>query len=90
MSVGRSTADARHLNIDETATKEENGKAWALDVCGPGCSGCSRAGHARGHGGWASPDREVHGVVTCDRAKMYWRWDACMVLGASETPIFKR
>jgi len=62
-----------NLNIDETATKEENGKAWLWTFV------------ARLFTVFAvRPTREAtalddflggtfHGVVTCDRAKMYWR-----------------
>ena len=61
------------LNIDETATKQENGKAWLWTFV------------ARLFTVFAvRPTREAtalgvflgdrfHGVVTCDRAKMYWR-----------------
>ena len=62
-----------HLNIDETGTKEENGKAWLWTFV------------ARLFTVFAvRPTREAtaldvflgekfDGVVTCDRAKMYWR-----------------
>jgi transposase len=61
------------LNIDETATKQENGKAWLWTFV------------ARRFTVFAvRPTREAtalddllgdefHGVVTCDRAKMYWQ-----------------
>jgi len=60
------------LNIDETGTKEENGKAWLWTFV------------ARLFTVYAvRPTREAtalttflgetfHGIVTCDRAKMYW------------------
>lgn len=62
-----------HLNIDETATKQENGKAWLWTFV------------ARLFTVFAvRPTREATaldafltdkfgGVVTCDRAKMYWQ-----------------
>ena len=62
-----------HLNIDETATKEENGKAWLWTFV------------ARLFTVFAvRPTREAtalgvfltetfQGIVTCDRAKMYWQ-----------------
>jgi transposase len=61
------------LNIDETATKEENGKAWLWTFV----AGMFTVFAVR-------PTREATalgvflgekfpGVVTCDRAKMYWR-----------------
>ena len=64
-----------HLNIDETPTKEENGKAWLWTFV------------ARLFTVFAvRPTREAtalsvflgerfRGVVTCDRAKMYWRME---------------
>lgn len=65
--------DEEHLNIDETATKQENGKAWLWTFV------------ARLFTVFAvRPTREAtalgdflterfRGIVTCDRAKMYWR-----------------
>ncbi len=62
-----------HLNIDETATKQENGKAWLWTFV------------ARLFTVFAvRPTREAtalndflterfQGIVTCDRAKMYWQ-----------------
>jgi len=62
-----------HLNADETATKEENGKAWLWSFV------------ARWFTVFAiRPTREAtaldiflgdtfRGIITCDRAKMYWQ-----------------
>lgn len=62
-----------HVNADETPTKEQNGKAWLWTFV------------ARMFTVFAvRPTREAtavdelltdefHGIVTCDRAKMYWR-----------------
>jgi len=62
-----------HLNIDETGTKEANGKTWLWTFVAK----CFTVFAVR-------PTREAtaldaflgetfDGVVTCDRAKMYWR-----------------
>ena len=63
----------KHLNIDETPTKEENGKAWLWTFVAKLFTVFA-----------VRPTREAtaldvflgekfDGVVTCDRAKMYWR-----------------
>ena len=62
-----------HLNIDETGTKEANGKAWlwtfvarlftVFAVC------ATREATALN----VFLTEKFHGVVTCDRAKMYWQ-----------------
>ena len=65
----------KHLNIDETATKEENGKAWLWTFVAKTFTLFA-----------IRPTREATilaellkegflGVVTCDRAKMYWCLD---------------
>lgn len=62
-----------HVNADETATKEQNGKAWLWTFVARVFTVFT-----------IRPTREAtavddfltdafHGVVTCDRAKMYWR-----------------
>jgi transposase len=62
-----------HINADETPTKEQNGKAWLWTFV----AGVFTVFTIR-------PTREAtavddfltdafHGVITCDRAKMYWR-----------------
>jgi transposase len=62
-----------HLNADETATKEENRKAWLWTFVAQMFTvftvRATRAATAVDEfltGGF-------HGIVTCDRAKMYWR-----------------
>ena len=47
------------LNIDETATKEENGKAWLWTFVARTVHGVRGARHARGHGAGRLPGREV-------------------------------
>jgi transposase len=62
-----------HLNIDETATKEENGKAWLWTfVAGMFTVFAVRATREATALGVFLGEK-FRGVVTCDRAKMYWR-----------------
>jgi transposase len=62
-----------HINADETATKEENGKAWLWTFVAQLFTVFTiRATRAA----TAVDDlltESFCGVVTCDRAKMYWR-----------------
>jgi transposase len=62
-----------HLNIDETATKEENGKAWLWTFVARLFTvftvRATREATALG----VFLGETFGGVVTCDRAKMYWR-----------------
>jgi transposase len=62
-----------HLNIDETATKQENGKAWLWTfVAGSFTVFAVRATReATALGVFLTAT--FHGIVTCDRAKMYWQ-----------------
>jgi transposase len=60
------------LNIDETGTKEENGKAWLWTFVARlftvfAVRATREATALRDFLG-----EKFHGVVTCDRAKMYW------------------
>jgi len=61
------------LNIDETATKEANGKAWLWTFVARTFAvfavRATREATALG----VFLGETFHGVVTCDRAKMYWR-----------------
>lgn len=62
-----------HVNADETATKERNGKAWLWTFVAPLFTVFAvRATRAA-----TAVDQLLteafSGVVTCDRAKMYWR-----------------
>ena len=62
------------LNIDETANQGRKRQGVAVDVRGPSCSRCSRcAPPARPRRSAFSWARSSSGVVTCDRAKMYWQ-----------------
>jgi transposase len=60
------------LNIDETGTKEENGKAWLWTFVARLFTvfavRATREATALG----AFLGETFHGIVTCDRAKMYW------------------
>ena len=62
-----------HLNIDETATKEENGKAWLWTFVARLFTvfavRATREATALG----VFLGETFHGIVTCDRAKMYWQ-----------------
>jgi transposase len=61
------------LNIDETATKEENGKAWLWTFVARTFTvfavRATREATALG----VFLGEKFRGIVTCDRAKMYWR-----------------
>jgi len=62
-----------HINADETATKEQNGKAWLWTfVARLFTVFAVRATRAA-----TAVDKlltaDFRGIVTCDRAKMYWR-----------------
>jgi transposase len=62
-----------HLNADETATKEQNGKAWLWTFVARLFTVFTiRATRAATAVDEFLTDA-FHGVVTCDRAKMYWR-----------------
>ena len=62
-----------HLNIDETATKEENGKAWLWTfVARLFTVFAVRATREATALGVFLTDK-FQGIVTCDRAKMYWQ-----------------
>ena len=62
-----------HLNIDETATKEANGKAWLWTfVARPFTVFAVRpTREATALGVFLT--EKFQGIVTCDRAKMYWQ-----------------
>jgi transposase len=62
-----------HLNADETPTKEQNGKAWLWTfVAGLFTVFAVRVSRAATAVDQLLTDA-FRGVVTCDRAKMYWR-----------------
>ena len=62
-----------HLNIDETGTKEENGKAWLWTFVARTFTvfavRATREATALG----VFLTEKFQGIVTCDRAKMYWQ-----------------
>ena len=62
-----------HLNIDETATKEENGKAWLWTFVARMFTvfAVRATREATALGDFLG--EKFHGIVTCDRAKMYWQ-----------------
>jgi len=66
-------ATQEHLNIDESPTKEANGKAWLWTfVAGMFTVFAVRATREATALGVFLGEK-FRGVVTCDRAKMYWR-----------------
>ena len=62
-----------HLNIDESPTKQENGKAWLWTFVARLFTvfavRATREATALG----VFLTEKFHGIVTCDRAKMYWQ-----------------
>ncbi|HBO45258.1 MAG TPA: IS66 family transposase [Planctomycetaceae bacterium] len=62
-----------HLNIDETGTKEAGGKAWLWTFVARAFTvfavRATREATALG----VFLTEKFHGIVTCDRAKMYWQ-----------------
>jgi transposase len=61
-----------HLNIDETGTKEANGKAWLWTFVARLFTvfGVRATREATALNVFLT--EKFHGIVTCDRAKMYW------------------
>ncbi len=78
-----------HLNIDETATKEANGKAWLWSfVARTFTVFAVRA--TREATAWKTFLGEAfRGIVPCDRAKMDC-WGACRGAGHTGNAIFRR
>jgi len=62
-----------HLNIDETATKEENGKAWLWTFVAQMFTVFAVRPTREATALGVFLGEKFRGVVTCDRAKMYWR-----------------
>ena len=60
-------------NIDETATKEENGKAWLWTFVAHTFTVFAVRATREATALAQFLGEAFHGVVTCDRAKMYWR-----------------
>jgi transposase len=62
-----------HLNIDETATKQENGKAWLWTFVAGSFTVFAVRATREATALSVFLTEKFHGIVTCDRAKMYWR-----------------
>jgi len=60
------------LNIDETGTKEANGKAWLWTFVAGGFTVFAVRATREATALVTFLGETFHGVVTCDRAKMYW------------------
>jgi transposase len=61
------------LNIDETATKEENGKAWLWTFVARLFTVFAVRATREATALTVFLGDKFHGIVTCDRAKMYWQ-----------------
>jgi len=62
-----------HLNIDETATKQENGKAWLWTFVARRFTVFTVRATREATALSVFLTEKFRGIVTCDRAKMYWR-----------------
>lgn len=62
-----------HVNADETATKEQNGKAWLWTFVAQYFTVFSIRGTRAATAVDELLTEAFGGIVTCDRAKMYWR-----------------
>ena len=62
-----------HLNIDETATKQENGKAWLWTFVARLFTVFAVRATREATALSDFLTEKFHGIVTCDRAKMYWQ-----------------
>ena len=62
-----------HLNIDETATKEAGGKAWLWTFVARLFTVFAVRGTREATALETFLTEKFHGIVTCDRAKMYWQ-----------------
>lgn len=62
-----------HVNADETPTKEHNGKAWLWTFVAPKFTVFAVRPTRQATAVDELLTKEFRGVVTCDRAKMYWR-----------------
>lgn len=60
------------LNIDETGTKEENGKAWLWTFVARWFTVFAVRATREATALSTFLGETFHGIVTCDRAKMYW------------------
>lgn len=62
-----------HVNADETATKEQNGKAWLWTFVARMFTVFAVRATREATAVDELLTADFRGVVTCDRAKMYWR-----------------
>jgi transposase len=62
-----------HLNIDETATKEANGKAWLWTFVARLFTVFAVRATREATALETFLTEKFQGIVTCDRAKMYWQ-----------------
>lgn len=62
-----------HVNADETPTKEQNGKAWLWTFVARLFTVFAVRATREATAVDDLLTEDFHGVVTCDRAKMYWR-----------------
>ena len=62
------------LNIDETGTKQENDKAWLWTFVARRFTVFAVRATREATALTAFLGEAFHGIVTCDRAKMYWHW----------------
>jgi transposase len=62
-----------HINADETATKEQNGKAWLWTFVARMFTVFAVRATREATAVDELLTADFRGVVTCDRAKMYWR-----------------
>jgi transposase len=61
-----------HLNIDETGTKQENSKAWLWTFVAHMFTVFTVRATREATALTTFLGEKFHGIVTCDRAKMYW------------------
>lgn len=64
------------LNIDETGTKQENGKAWLWTFVARTFTVFAVRATREATALTTFLGEAFHGIVTCDRAKMYWHLGA--------------
>lgn len=72
--AGRLPAEPR-LNVDESPTKEENNKAWLWTFVAEDYTVFANRSSREATALDEMLGKEFSGVVTCDRARMYWRID---------------
>ena len=65
--------DQDHLSIDETGTKQENDKAWLWTFVAGMFTVFAVRATREATALTTFLGEAFHGIVTCDRAKMYWR-----------------